>query len=578
MNPNDIFDSKYKIISVLGKGGMGTVYLAENIKLGTLWAIKEISKSPGGKGDLLIEPNILKKLNHPALPRIFDIIEDESCIYIIVDYIEGTPLSVELAKVGKFEEEKVVKWAKQICDVLLYLHSIKPNPIIYRDMKPSNIILTDRGTIKLIDFGIAREFKPESEDDTVYLGTRGYAAPEQYGLGQSNVKTDIYNLGITLYHLLTGKVTGEESIKITNTDSNKAFHSEKIESIIIKCTKKNPMERYQSIKELAADLDGIGKPDSLNQEVQGLKHETSMNMERNSRNIVSFKKLVLTVWGNAEFACELSYLTAKLTDFSVLLIDLDLLNPTVDLHLSLKNCRNEVGYEVGNVYNGLNKILKSGDRNIITEDLIVRESVKRMELKNLYILYGDSNLDDYRAFSEESLVKLLDKAYQSFDITVLIVNKSIFDSFTLISLEKSDFNIIPLRADLDVLREFERYTSFLNKKNHIKNEKTKFVAYEYDSNTNLNKDSLYGILGKNFIGFIRSSEKRRLYRNLKIPYARRMEKSILDDYIAVMSLFNIVPGISIMIKVNDWLFKRLRAVKSICKYIMRCSKIIFVRY
>ncbi|MDI3477163.1 MAG: eukaryotic-like serine/threonine-protein kinase, partial [Thermoanaerobacterium sp.] len=141
LNPGQIFDSKYEILKILGSGGMGTVYLAQNIKLGTLWAIKEVNKKLGDRVNLLAEPNILKKLSHPSLPRIFDIIEDESHIYIIMDYIEGIPLDKELEKRESFPEKQVVEWAKQICEALKYLHSMKPNPIIYRDMKPSNLII-----------------------------------------------------------------------------------------------------------------------------------------------------------------------------------------------------------------------------------------------------------------------------------------------------------------------------------------------------------------------------------------------------------------------------------------------------
>jgi serine/threonine protein kinase len=156
MRCGDLFKRKYKIHKILGSGGMGKVYLAENINLGTFWAIKEVHKQEVSELDFLAEANILKKLSHPALPRIFDVIEEEDRIFVIFDYIEGTPLDKKLEQKGKFSEQTVICWTKQICEVLIYLHSIKPNPIIYRDMKPSNIILAKDGSIKLIDFGIAR--------------------------------------------------------------------------------------------------------------------------------------------------------------------------------------------------------------------------------------------------------------------------------------------------------------------------------------------------------------------------------------------------------------------------------------
>ncbi|WP_455543023.1 protein kinase domain-containing protein [Intestinibacter sp.] len=253
----NILFNKYKIIKKIGQGGMGSVYLAQNISLGTFWAIKIIEKRRGRGFDLLAEPNMLKKLNHPSLPRIIDIEQDNNYLYIIEDYIEGTPLNKQLEQVGQFAEELVVTWAKQLCEVLLYLHNQKPNPIIYRDMKPANIIIAPDNTVKLVDFGIAREFKTDSLSDTTYMGTRGYAAPEQYGKSQTDERTDIYSLGVTLYHLLTGKNPNDlfydfRSIKLYNPNL-----SDGIEYIVERCVKTRPDERYQNVGQLLYDLENI---------------------------------------------------------------------------------------------------------------------------------------------------------------------------------------------------------------------------------------------------------------------------------------------------------------------------------
>ena len=123
---------------------------------------------------------MMKKLDYPSLPRIVDIIEKENVIYVVMDYIEGETLSSVLSKEGAQPQEVVIEWAKELCRVLDYLHTQNP-PIIYRDMKPANIMLQPNGNIKLIDFGIAREYKEQNLADTVSLGTKGYAAPEQFG-------------------------------------------------------------------------------------------------------------------------------------------------------------------------------------------------------------------------------------------------------------------------------------------------------------------------------------------------------------------------------------------------------------
>lgn len=257
-----LFENKYKIIDVLGKGGMSIVYLAKDVHIQKLWAIKEVSKTDNNsKVDLMAETNILKKLDHPALPRIVDIVNKPDSIYVILDFIDGISLDKKLQEDGVVDEKTVIEWAKQICDVLGYLHSQKP-PIIYRDMKPANLMLTGQGKIKLIDFGIAREYKKNASNDTTYIGTKGYASPEQYGSCQTDARTDIYSLGVTLYHLITGKGPNDPPFEIKPVREINAALSEGIEIIIEKCTKQDPSLRYQSVKDLLYDLNNINKLNS----------------------------------------------------------------------------------------------------------------------------------------------------------------------------------------------------------------------------------------------------------------------------------------------------------------------------
>lgn len=199
-----VIDGKYKILNKIGQGGMSVVYLAMNEKANKQWAIKEIRKDGVKdfqvvKQSLIVETDLLKKLDHPNLPSIVDIIEDDNTFLIVMDYVEGRSLEKELEEYGAQRQDKVIEWAKQLCDVLIYLHSRKP-PIIYRDLKPENIMLRPDGKVMLIDFGTAREFKERNVSDTVCLGTVGYAAPEQFGgQGQTDARTDIYGLGATLF-------------------------------------------------------------------------------------------------------------------------------------------------------------------------------------------------------------------------------------------------------------------------------------------------------------------------------------------------------------------------------------------
>lgn len=255
-NIGQIIENKYEILKRIGKGGMSEVYLAMDRNLNKQWAVKEIKKKARNKNNEVViqsaiaEANMMKKLDHPCLPRIVDIIDRKNVIYVVMDYIEGEPLSKILEKYGAQPQETVIEWAKELAGVLEYLHMQDP-PIIYRDMKPANVMLQPNGHIKLIDFGIAREYKEQNVEDTVSLGTKGYAAPEQFGgKGQTDPRTDIYCLGVTLYHLVTGQNPCEPPYELYPIRHWKPELSAGLESIILKCTQMNPQDRYSSCAEL----------------------------------------------------------------------------------------------------------------------------------------------------------------------------------------------------------------------------------------------------------------------------------------------------------------------------------------
>ncbi len=255
-----LVDGKYKILNKIGQGGMSVVYLAMNEKANKQWAIKEVRKDgvmnfEAVRQGLVAETDILKKLSHPNLPSIIDVIDTDDSFIIIMDYIEGNSLNDALNEYGAQPQEYVIEWAKQLCDVLGYLHSRVP-PIIYRDMKPANVMLKPDGNVMLIDFGTAREYKEKNLADTTCLGTVGYAAPEQFGgMGQTDARTDIYCLGATLYHLVTGMNPCEPPYEIKPIRSINPSLSSGFEKIIIKCTQADPNNRYQSAAELMYALE-----------------------------------------------------------------------------------------------------------------------------------------------------------------------------------------------------------------------------------------------------------------------------------------------------------------------------------
>lgn len=266
-----IVDRKYKILNVIGKGGMSVVYLAMNEKVNKQWAIKEIMKSDYRDFNLdKKEIEMMKKLRHSHLPSIVDVIENGSSLLIVMDYIEGRSLDDVFVEYGAQPVETVLDWAEQLCDVLDYLHSQDP-PIIYRDMKPGNVMLKPDGSLMLIDFGAAREYKPQNLKDTISLGTRGYAAPEQYKEdGQSDVRTDIYCLGVMLFQFLTGE-SPHELRPITDV---KPELSAGLEAVISKCTQVKKEDRYQTAAELIYALNHYWEYDKQYQ-IQQKKKFTS---------------------------------------------------------------------------------------------------------------------------------------------------------------------------------------------------------------------------------------------------------------------------------------------------------------
>lgn len=271
-----LVDGKYKILSEIGRGGMSVVYMAINEKANKTWAIKEVRKDgvldfEAVRQGLIVETDMLKKLRHPNLPSIVDVIENDDSFVIVMDYIEGNSLEKALKEHGALPQEYVIEWAKQICDVLGYLHTRTP-AIIYRDMKPANIMLKPDGNITLIDFGTAREYKEKNLEDTTCLGTVGYAAPEQFGgMGQTDARTDIYCLGTTLYHLVTGHNPSEPPYEVKPIREINPALSGGLERIILKCVQRDPNDRYQSSAELMYALEHYDEIDDVYRKKQKRK-------------------------------------------------------------------------------------------------------------------------------------------------------------------------------------------------------------------------------------------------------------------------------------------------------------------
>jgi len=212
--PQSILHQRYLIVSQAGRGGMSAVYQAVDTQYGNHHvAIKEMSQGNLGMNELTEatarfqqEADLLGSLHHPNLPTIYDGFSEDGRSFLVMEYIDGKTLLQMLKDIGgrPLPVAHVLDYAIQLCDVLMYLHSHNP-PIIFRDLKPTNVMVKGNGHVMLIDFGIARFFKEGQAQDTVFLGSPGYAPPEQHGTSQTNPRSDLYSLGATLHCCLTGR-------------------------------------------------------------------------------------------------------------------------------------------------------------------------------------------------------------------------------------------------------------------------------------------------------------------------------------------------------------------------------------
>lgn len=260
---NNVVGGRYYVLKQIGSGGHSDVYKVRDVYLGTFFAMKRyITSDPANKDNLLEgmekELNVLRHCSHPVLPKIFNLIKEEESFFLIMEYIEGINLKAYVVQNGVMKKKMLKNIMEQVCGGLYYLHSLEPS-IIYRDLKPSNIILKDDGSIKLIDFGIAKRYSRDVADE-VALGSRGFAAPEQFGdakgvgLFNTDIRTDIYGIGTTMYYLLTKKIYREDAFSWKVRGKTK--------KIIKKCTQINPDMRYQDCIEVLCQiksLHNIGK-------------------------------------------------------------------------------------------------------------------------------------------------------------------------------------------------------------------------------------------------------------------------------------------------------------------------------
>ena len=265
LSPGQLLEDRYEILRFLSKGGMGAVYLARDMRFPSvekLVAVKEMIRAIRDSVTSRIsletferEANILAGLSHSAIPKVFDYFHHEHRVYLVLEFIEGTDLESLLAEIDyPLPQENVADWAIQACDVLSYLHNHKPNSIVFRDMKPSNIMLGNDGHLVLVDFGIAKIFQAGKRG--TMIGTEGYSPPEQYR-GISEPRGDIYALGATLHHLLTRRDPRKEPPFTFHEHPIRDFNptvGPELEAIISRTLEYEVEDRYPAADEMKVDL------------------------------------------------------------------------------------------------------------------------------------------------------------------------------------------------------------------------------------------------------------------------------------------------------------------------------------
>ena len=258
-NPADIWiskviDNKYKIISLVNSGASSDVYLCENIKIGNTAVVKILKVANERQFDFSYEIDILAKIHHPNMPYIIDFFKDDKYVYIFETYIEGITLEQKLKTDIILSESKVMTYFEQLLDLMKYLHGLKPNPIIYKDIKPSNIIVGKNDKLYLIDFGISKIYDALKGSDKFISGTENYAAPEQWDANKNiDIRADIYSLGALIYRLVEGEVY-KRSFERFDININ---ISDEFKSIVKKCLNEEADKRYRDVDEIFVELEQI---------------------------------------------------------------------------------------------------------------------------------------------------------------------------------------------------------------------------------------------------------------------------------------------------------------------------------
>ena len=258
-----LLGGRYEIQAAVGRGGMGAVYRARDSRLDCAVAVKELldrydtdEERAESIRHFEREARLLAQLSHPHLPRVYDYFVEDGRCYLVMEFVEGETLEDRLQRESRIPLLAALDWAAQLADALVYLHSRNP-PIVFRDLKPANIIAAQDGGVKLIDFGIARRFQQGAAKDTLLYGSPGYSPPEQYGRAQTDPRSDIYAFGATLHHMVTGRDPAPQPFKFPSIRKIDPALPPALEELIQRCVEMDEHRRIQTASEVRQSVAAI---------------------------------------------------------------------------------------------------------------------------------------------------------------------------------------------------------------------------------------------------------------------------------------------------------------------------------
>ena len=599
MDFSNLFDGKFRLIRLLGSGGCGRVYLAENIRTKSLWAIKEIPCDTSNLQQVEREIDVLKKVRHPALPRIVDVLHENGMFYLIEDYFEGRNVE-EILRERKFiNAGAAIKWALEICDIMIFLHGQAPEPIIYRDLKPSNIILSPEGSIRLVDFGSVRRYKSDSPSDTVYIGTRGYAAPEQYGLGQTSEQTDVYSFGVTMMQILTGKRPmsasfyghgmgddcggsggcggGGGSGGCGGGGRDIRFIPKQIIAILSKCTECDPARRYNNFHEIKNELINVQSNIKPAADRRGCAPSEEPVLAL-PRPLGVYRCVTISVTQNHEFAFELASRICERYGLKTLILDCDFESTLSELYFTYEKSDNFL-LERNSLFHAVKLIEKATyathcSTNAINDNTtsyladLHTSNDKQHRFEGEHEIYdGLPGIFPYNSSQPEPLWLnepnpeysglLADKFIHNnglllrrflaeitvfVDVCIILTGQSIFSELNMRCFQNSHYILCPGRVETQSIKTFNNTAILGERFKSIPSSRFKYIIWGYEQNDEGN-DVIYELRDESLAGAVRKSKRREGARRGGVYngcYAYAMDRAVKKDYDGIINALGIV--------------------------------------